>query len=88
MFPSPSPKYYLLDAAYFMRVTQYTAIKPTANLDWILYGKKGRQADKTGLFRYNIQYIGKDGVQFLGLSMLKHILDARIQSPHLNLKAL
>lgn len=67
MFPRPNPKYCVLDWAYFMWIIRYTAIKPTANLDWILYAKKGRQADKTGLFRYNIQYIGKNGVMISGL---------------------
>lgn len=29
--------------------------------------KEGRQADKTGLFRYNVKYIGKDDVMISGL---------------------
>lgn len=43
-----------------------TATKLIANSDWILYGKKERQADKTGLFRYDVQHIGKDGVMISG----------------------
>lgn len=47
LFQSLNPEYYLLDAAYFMWVTQYTATKLTANLDWILRtGKKERQAGR------------------------------------------
>lgn len=46
LFSSLNSECFLLDAAYFMWVTQYTATRLTANLDWILYGKKRRQAGR------------------------------------------